>query len=247
MKLRLAIDQGNSSTKLSVFDDEKIVAAERHDILSVAALDDLTNRFNIASAIYSSVVGNNNEILNLLETKRIRHFIVDETLPLPITIDYATPHTLGHDRIAVAAGAAVCHPGENILIVDSGTAITYDLVTADNHFHGGNIDPGINTRFEALSHYCAQLPLVSAEGDIPLTGYDTPTAIRAGVILGVVAEVTYMAQRLSAIYGDSLIVMLTGGDSGIISGKLEISNRVEINNNLVTIGLNRILQYNEAI
>ena len=58
MKLRLAIDQGNSSTKLSVFDDEKIVAAERHDILSVAALDDLTNRFNIASAIYSSVVGN---------------------------------------------------------------------------------------------------------------------------------------------------------------------------------------------
>ena len=230
MKLRLAIDQGNSSTKLSIFDDEKIVAAERHDLLTVAALDDLTKRFHTASAIYSSVVGNHNEIIELLKAKNIKCYVVDENLPLPIKIDYATPHTLGHDRIAVAVGAIGCHPGRNMLVV-----------------RGGNIAPGINTRFEALSHYCAQLPLVDANGDVPMTGYDTPTAIRAGVVLGVVAEVTYMAKRLSATYGDDLTVMLTGGDSGIIAKRLEISNNVEINDNLVTLGLNRILKYNELL
>ncbi len=247
MKLRLAIDQGNSSTKLSIFDDEKIVAAERHDLLTVAALDDLTKRFHTASAIYSSVVGNHNEIIELLKAKNIKCYVVDENLPLPIKIDYATPHTLGHDRIAVAVGAIGCHPGRNMLVVDSGTAITYDVVTADGHFRGGNIAPGINTRFEALSHYCAQLPLVDANGDVPMTGYDTLTAIRAGVVLGVVAEVTYMAKKLSATYGDDLTVMLTGGDSGIIAKRLEISNNVEINDNLVTLGLNRILKYNELL
>ena len=247
MKLRLAIDQGNSSTKLSIFDNEKIVAAERHDKLTVAALDDLTTRFHVASAIFSSVIGNDDDITKLLESKKIRYCVVDENLPLPIKIDYATPHTLGHDRIAVAAGASACNPGKNMLVVDSGTAITYDVISADNHFRGGNIAPGINTRFEALSHYCAQLPLITADGEVPLTGYDTPTAIRAGVILGVVAEVTYMAKKLSAIYGNDLIVMLTGGDSNIIAGRLAISNKVEINNNLVTLGLNRILQYNELL
>lgn len=247
MKLRLAIDQGNSSTKLSIFDGEKMIATERHDVLTVAALDDLTARFHVSSAIYSSVVGNDSDIIRLLETKKIKYYIVDETLPLPIELDYATPHTLGHDRIAVAVGAVACHPVRNMLVVDSGTAITYDVVTADNHFKGGNIAPGINTRFEALSHYCAQLPLVGADGDVPLTGYDTPTAIRSGVVLGVVAEVTYMAKRLSAVYGDDLLVMLTGGDSCIIAGRLSLDNEIEINNNLVTLGLNRILQYNELL
>lgn len=246
MELSLAIDQGNSSAKLSVFDGDAMLATERHEQLDESVLASVMKRFCITRAIYSSVVGNDEAVLSLLRNSTRRCYVVDENLPLPLSLGYSTPHTLGHDRIAVAAAAMFLHSGSNVLVVDSGTAITYDVVTADRCFVGGNIAPGITVRFEALSHYCAQLPVIDAEGDVPLVGYDTATAIRSGVVLGVVAEVAYMANRLSEKYGN-LSVLLTGGDSDLIAKRLDIPNKVEINHNLVTIGLNRILQYNELL
>ncbi len=207
----------------------------------------ILKKFDIESAIYSSVVGNDETVVERLRRSTKRCYVVDENLPLPISIGYASPATLGHDRIAGAVGALSLHDGCNVLVVDSGTAITYDVVTADRCFRGGNIAPGMNVRFAALSHHCAQLPLVSSDGEVPLIGCDTATAIRAGVVLGVVAEVTYMIQRLIEELGENLVVMLTGGGSGLIAQHLKVKNRVEINNNLVTIGLNRILNYNELL
>lgn len=246
MELSLSIDQGNSSAKLSVFDGETMLATERHDRITAETIEQLLERFDITCAIYSSVIGNDENIIRLLRKRMRRYYVLDENLPLPLSLGYATPHTLGHDRIAVAAGAVVLKPGRNILIVDLGTAITYDVVTADRTFKGGNIAPGVQTRFSALDHFCVNLPLVGIEGDVPLIGYNTETAIRSGVILGVVAEIRYMADRLSAMY-DNLAVMLTGGDCEAIAARLSMGNNVEINNNLVTIGLNRILQYNELL
>ena len=136
-------------------------------------------------------------------------------------------------------------PGRDLLVVDSGTAITLDLVTADGCFRGGNIAPGIATRFASLSGHCARLPLLDAEGDIPLVGYDTATAIRSGVVMGVVAQVKQMYAELKADY-PRLLVVLTGGDCNIIAKRLNLEE-MEVNENLVTIGLNRILEHNESI
>ena len=118
-------------------------------------------------------------------------------------------------------------------------------MTADGCFRGGNIAPGIATRFASLSEHCARLPLLDAEGDIPLVGYDTATAIRSGVVMGVVAQVKQMYAELKADY-PRLLVVLTGGDCNIIAKRLNLEE-MEVNENLVTIGLNRILEHNESI
>lgn len=245
MELSLAIDQGNSSAKLTVFSGTTIMAGERFAELDSEALAGLLGKYPIASAIYSSVAGNDNAIIALLREQTQRCFVLDSGLPLPLKIGYATPQTLGNDRIAAAAGAASLFPGKNLLVVDAGTAITYDFVTDDGCFIGGNIAPGMQLRFSALAGFCAKLPLVDGNGDIPLLGYDTPTAIRAGVVSGIRAEITCLAEQLKARHGD-LTVVLTGGDSEIIAGQPGLNDML-IENNLVTIGLNRILQYNELL
>ncbi|MGN0960124.1 MAG: type III pantothenate kinase, partial [Coriobacteriales bacterium] len=79
------------------------------------------------------------------------------------------------------------------LVVDMGTAITYDVVTADGKFLGGNIAPGIFVRLEALNHFTKALPLVETDGDCPRWGYDTTTALRAGAayIYAIAADGVY--------------------------------------------------------
>ena len=245
MGLSLTIDQGNSSAKLSVFADNKIIHTERHDSITADTVAAILHKYGIRRAIYSSVTNDDDAIVALLR-KLERGLVLNHELPMPLSISYATPATLGHDRIAEAAGAAALMPGRNILVVDLGTAITYDLVTANGRFAGGNIAPGVHARLSALAEFCVKLPLVEAEGDTPLLGYDTPTAIRSGVVLGIAAEIHYMVQRLSEQY-PGLCLMLTGGDSPLIAPHVDKAVETTVEQNLVTIGLNSILQYNEHI
>ena len=160
---------------------------------------------------------------------------------MPLAIDYATPHTLGHDRIAAAVGASALAPGRDCLVVDAGTAVTYDYVTADARFKGGNIAPGLSLRFQALASHCVQLPRIDSYGDTPLLGYDTPTAIRSGVVLGLAAEIELLARRLG-----SPAIVLTGGDSHLVA-EVIAGSEVIVDNDLVAKGLNRILEYNEIL
>jgi type III pantothenate kinase len=160
-------------------------------------------------------------------------------MPMPLKIDYATPHTLGEDRIAAAVGAWSLFPGENSLVVDMGTAVTYDLVSADGHFKGGNIAPGIGMRLRSLHSFTARLPEVGGYGDTPLLGTDTATAMRAGAVRGVVGEIAYYRAMLPV---DTRIV-LTGGWAHRVNEFLDFE--ATIDPCLVTKGLLSILLYNE--
>ena len=161
--------------------------------------------------------------------------------PLPIAIDYSTPDTLGVDRIAAAVGAWSLHRGREILTVDAGTAITYDRVTADGHYIGGNIAPGIGMRLKALNQFTVQLPLISGRGEVRLWGNSTESAMRSGAVNGVLAEITYYRSKLPA---DAVIVM--GGGWGYeLSQKLDFIT--DYQEGLVNRGLNEILIYNENI
>jgi len=139
-------------------------------------------------------------------------------------------------------GAWSMQPGHDILVVDAGTAITYDFVSADGVYKGGNIAPGVSLRFKSLHDHTGSLPLVDSGGDIPLFGYDTETAIRSGVINGVRKELDGYLAELGSIY-PSLLVFLTGGDAEFFDIKAKSTTFAVPD--LVLRGLARIFEYNE--
>ena len=111
---------------------------------------------------------------------------------------------------------------------------------------GGNIVAGVTTRLKALHHYTSALPLVEAEGDTPQWGYNTVTALRSGAVLGLVAEIEASAARVKAeLDCDRVTIFLTGGDGPLLAKHMHAE--VQLENDLLTNGLYRILRYNEDL
>ena len=179
--------------------------------------------------------------VDLLRRRLARVVEFSPDVPVPLGNAYRTPRTLGSDRLAAAVAANGMYPDRNVLIVDFGTAVTVDLVTADNTFRGGHIAPGMQMRFRALHDYTASLPLCGEEGEPELLGTTTETAIRAGVLCGMLFEIEGYIARMRALYGD-LCVIFTGGDAKYFAKR--IKNTIFADCNLVFRGLNRILAYN---
>ncbi len=194
-----------------------------------------------ANGILSTVIERDELLLALLKAKLATFFVLDEQMALPIQIGYETPHTLGKDRIAAVVGAQCLRPKRDVLVIDAGTAITYELLEASGLYVGGNISPGMTTRFRALHHFTQKLPLVSEPEEVPWVGVSTVSAIQAGVVNGIVLEMDGYITQLRQKYPD-LLVFLTGGHSFYFERRLK--NRIFADINLVLIGLNRILEYN---
>jgi type III pantothenate kinase len=164
-------------------------------------------------------------------------------LPLPIRLNYATPHTLGMDRIAAVAGASAHFEKRDLLVIDAGTCITYDFLNKDLIYSGGAISPGIRMRFKALHTFTGQLPFINwKNGDhAEMTGDSTETSIVSGVVNGAISEVTGFIDHYRSHY-DNLQVVMTGGDLETFDKALK--NRIFADPNLVLLGLNKILRYN---
>ena len=164
--------------------------------------------------------------------------------PIPVTNRYRTPETLGSDRLAAAIGASSLKPGKDLLIIDAGTCITYDVIDARGNYWGGNIAPGMQMRLHALHEFTARLPLVEAEGDVPGMGYNTETAIRSGVLRGMKYEIEGYIKSMSSKF-PHLQVFLTGGNR--INFNTSIMNMIFTDRYIVPRGLNKILDYNEEL
>ena len=207
----------------------------------VDELESLFGKYDFKHGILSTVIGKN-EVLNDYLRGKLRRFIfLDETVKLPTTVQYETPETLGKDRLAAAVGANYLEPGKDLLVIDAGTAITYELIEASGAYLGGNISPGMTTRFKALNFYTKKLPLVTEQEEVPLLGTNTESAIQAGVVNGIVYEMDGYIEKLRIKY-PNLLVFLTGGHSFYFESRLKNSIFADIN--LVLTGLNRILEYN---
>ena len=239
MGLNLTIDQGNSSVKLAIWDGSKLVSEETFKELTRQQLAKTVDRYRPSRALCCSVTGNGQRYSQWLNAMGVEASEVSLNMPLPLTFDYTTPSTLGADRIAAAAGAWSLFPGCNLLVVDMGTAVTYDFVNSDGHFTGGNIAPGIGMRLRSLHNYTARLPEINGYGEIPLLGHDTATAMRSGAVRGVVAEICYYKSQLPV---DTRIV-LTGGWASHVCSFLPFD--VTVDKCLVTKGLLRILLNDE--
>ncbi|MDE7125596.1 MAG: type III pantothenate kinase [Muribaculaceae bacterium] len=241
MGYKFTIDQGNSAAKVVVWDNDEVIDLSCHRHLSVEFVERLAQRYTPSAAIYCTVTCGGDDIVDALQRLCPRVYRMSVDMPLPVTIAYRTPQTLGLDRIADVVGAQVVAPGNWVLVVDIGTAITYDVLSPEGVFVGGNIAPGVFVRLEALNHFTARLPLVETDGPCPEWGVDTDTALRAGAIRGVVAELEYYRGLLPP----EAKVILTGGAVDLLTPYVKFP--VIIDHHLVQKGLNSILRYNENI
>lgn len=260
MKRYLIIDCGNTACKLTVaLGDGECLARHVAPQLDRAALDAVLAKAdlrNVDGAIFCSVSGPHDDAEALLGQVARKVLILDHSTPLPIDVSQYEPAHLGLDRIAAAVGASVAVPRQVVLVVDAGTAITYDVVTPDRCFIGGNIGPGISMSLEALHAHTAALPAI----DVPLgfeevfSGADfaltTRQALINGVVNGVVGAINYYLELLEKRYPDSLLsLVVTGGDAmTIFAGMKHLQDRwaMMCDPNLVNEGLLRILKYNES-
>jgi type III pantothenate kinase len=239
--MNLVIDMGNTSVKLGLFSSAELKAHLVLPEFSMSELETFLKKNDTPeNVILSSVVKKNEELETYLENNFL--FIkLDHTTPLPIEKLYKTPETLGNDRIAAAVGANNLFPSQNVLAIDTGTCIKYDLVNAANQYLGGNISPGIEMRFKALNAFTAQLPLVTKAVDNDIYGSSTEQAIRLGVQLGAIEEVKGIINRFQSRYTD-MKVILTGGDMAFFDG--ELKNHIFADPFLTLRGLNVILNHN---
>lgn len=241
--MNLIIDIGNTSTKLAVFERDTLVEVFSEPGQSMQLLPDLISTYKIEQGIVASVVDIHPDTSSQLKKLPFPILWLDKDTPLPITNLYRTPETLGYDRIAAVVGAYDQFPEKDILVIDAGTAITYEFIDAKGRYHGGNISPGVHMRFKALNQYTSRLPLVCPEGESLPMGRDTETAIRAGVMKGVAYEIQGYMMSLRDKY-PGLLVFLTGGDEFSFDSKLK--NIIFADRFLVLKGLNRILNDNNG-
>ena len=237
--MNLIIDIGNNSTKYFIFAGDSIVLHGRRPNNSLNFVREYIEQYTIEKVIVSTVVDINKEDTELLNNicKKVVWFGSDT--PTSIKLEYRTPHTLGTDRIAALVGAQTQAQGKDILVIDVGSAITIDFADAKGTFKGGNISPGIKMRLNALHNFTNRLPLIEKDGDTPLLGYNTETAIRSGVIRGICHEIEGYIEEIKTKYPD-VFVFLTGGDEKTLINN--IKTRIFADKFLIAKGLNAILK-----
>lgn len=236
--MNLVVDHGNTSAKVAIFDQQELI--EKRSFPVKEDLQHFLQQADAENFIVSSV-NTDAELISSWAIRAKRKFILTHKLPLPITIVYTTPHTLGVDRIAGACGALQLFPGYDSLVIDSGTCVTYDFTDADGKYHGGGISPGLTMRFQAMHTFTARLPLVKPAEQPELIGNSTESSMQSGVIWGMTAEMEGIINLYSAKY-PRLKVVLCGGDSGLFEKKLKAS--IFASPDLVLLGLNRVLIHN---
>lgn len=247
-KRLLTIDQGNSSAKATVWEQDKEIASRRIFSISIEEVLPLLELGEVDNCAYCSVGHTDAKFLETLRRMLDGTLLVlTSSTQVPVAIKYGTRSTLGNDRVATAVGAAALFKGEGSLVVDAGTAMTLDVVTPDGVFIGGNIAPGMRLRFSSLHEATSQLPLVSPDGPIYDFGKDTLSAIRSGVIGGMLSEISE-AYRIAREKYDCSHLVLTGNDATLLMPLLKERNLpVYEDPNLVGRGLLTIFRYQTTI
>lgn len=238
--MNLTIDIGNTTIKIGVFEGKELVAHTRCDADAINNIIHFIHTYNPLACIISSTSHDIEAIKNNIHdiTPHTKIIEFNHLTKIPVKNSYQTPETLGMDRLAAVIGAYVQKHGNNILVIDAGTAITYDIITANGEYLGGNISPGINMRFKALHEYTSKLPLVINDGEKSDIGINTETAIRNGVLNGTKYEIEGVINHFSDKY-PGLLVFLTGGNDFDFDER--IKKRIFVDKILVLRGLNEVL------
>ncbi len=239
--MNLVIDIGNTFTKVAAFSSGTMIAFQRLEGDIPKLLRKFLHDQSPVDACIISSVDTDPQTLGDILDPSVQTLILDHSTPLPFRNNYLTPLTLGKDRIAGVAGALEIFPGKDVLVIDAGTAITYDLLTSDGTYHGGAISPGVRTRYQSLHTFTGRLPLLETESCNTLTGQSTAGSIHSGIMNGIRFEMEGFINEYSKLY-PGLKIILTGGDHKYFDNQLKIKTFAVPN--LVLEGLNYILHYN---
>jgi type III pantothenate kinase len=238
--MRLIVDSGNTLVKIAVFDEGTIVHKTELEQNTLLFANHIIEKYPIRSAIISDVSSMAEPVIQMLSSE-IPVLRMTGTTPVPIKVNYQNAETLGSDRLAAVVFASDFFPGSNVLAIQAGSCITYDLVTETDEYVGGAISPGLEMKLKALNTFTARLPLVKKKEINFIEGHNTELSILSGVINGSIAEIDGMIDFYRNKYHD-LNVIMGGGDTFFFDKKLK--NRIFAIENLVLKGLNLILEYN---
>lgn len=239
--MNLAIDIGNTRTKAAVFNGGALASYGEWPNGSIPDFFEYATNQAVQNIILSNVAATMHPGVQEQLRQHFRFFELHPATPIPINNQYETPETLGKDRLAAVVGAYGLFPGQHCLVVDAGTCITYDWLTADGAYLGGNIAPGLSMRLKAMNHFTARLPKVDRGAAVQTIGRTTEEAMRNGAQEGILLEIEGYRQWSSANLG-RIKVLLTGGDADFLANKFK--SEIFVNHHLVLVGLNKILEYN---
>lgn len=239
--MNLTLDIGNTRIKAAIFGGDKLLEQQIWESWQLEKILKLATNHSIKNVILSTVaaIPDPNSI-SLLE-ENFFFIQLNKDTPIPIENHYKSPNTLGKDRLAAVVGAWHLFPNQNSLVIDAGTCITLDLVESPGYYIGGNISPGVNMRMKAMHHFTSKLPLVERGNTDSWLGYDTNSALINGAQWGAILEIEGFIDKCLKIY-QSINIILTGGDAVFLAKKMK--RKIFVNQNLVLIGLNKILDYN---
>ncbi len=241
MSITLCFDFGNTRLKCGVFSGREFQEETVLDNDDESTILGLIQKYRPAKSILSSVINHNPAIESILQ-QSTRFHKLDYHSKVPVTTPVGKPDTIGADRLALVVAAVDLFPGKNNLVIGLGTAITYNFVNKHNEFMGGGISPGMEMRFKSLQFFTAKLPLVKADWNFPLVGYDTRTNILSGVIIGMAKEIDGTIEAYEEKY-DNFNVLLSGGDTSWFAPHLK--KKIFADPYLIYKGLYAISEFNQ--
>ena len=238
--MNAVIDIGNTNAKYGLFINNQLVKLTKDKQEFITYIE---TQKGIKNIILSSVKASFDEYEDLLPTfNNIVKF--SSQTPIPIQNLYKSPNSLGTDRLAGAIGANFLYPGEDCLVIDAGTCITYNFINSYGQYLGGAISPGKAMRYKALNTFTSRLPLIEEIPNPPLIGSDTEESIASGVVIATASEIKGMIEHYKRAH-KGLKVLICGGDAKFFESK--IKEPIFVTPELVLIGLNRILEHNVQI
>ncbi|NQE64150.1 type III pantothenate kinase [Caulobacter sp. RHG1] len=229
----LAIEQGNTNTMFAIHDGVSWVAQWRSATESTRTADEYVVWLSqllsmqglgfraIDAVIISSVVPQS--IFNLRNLSRryfnVEPLVIGENAKLGVEVRIQKPSEAGADRLVNAIGANMVYPGP-LIVIDSGTATTFDIVAPDGGFEGGIIAPGINLSMQALHEAAAKLPRIAIQRPAGnrIVGTDTVSAMQSGVFWGYISLIEGLVSRIKAERGEPMTVIATGGVASLFEG-----------------------------
>jgi type III pantothenate kinase len=240
MAITLCLDFGNTRKKVAVFNKKEIGEAVILKDDSAASIQELIDKYRPDKSILSSVIDHDPAVEQILSANTAFHKLSHLTR-VAFTTPVGKPESIGADRLALSAAAVHYFPSKNNLVIGMGTCVTYNFINKYHEFVGGAISPGMEMRLKAMHQFTAKLPLVKADSNVPLIGYDTKTNLLAGVVIGMAKEMDGFIEAYQEKYGN-FNVLLTGGDLVHLASHLK--NKIFADPDLIFKGLYAISEVN---
>lgn len=237
--MHLAIDIGNSRIKWTRFKERDVLESGMIPQLDLETMRGVLEYHWSDAVSVSSVVKLPENIIGLLEEHEA--LIIGSETKIPVTNNYKTPETLGIDRLCAAIGARSLFPESPVLVIDIGTCIKYEFITANGVYEGGNIAPGMQMRYVALNNYTSKLPALKPEKTVGPIGKSTEEALRLGVQQGMLFEIQAMINTMETLHPGTKTIG-TGGDLPFFVNDLKTHIFADLL--LVLRGINEIYLHN---